>query len=313
MSNEETPVDLEQSSSTQGTAPEQSLVSTEQDAILAREKVAFDAYVRNQGVAIPENFKDAGAWFESLKNAQKEYTKTRQEMAELKKKYADPNEAANPNYKAEQPKATAAPQEEIPKLPEVLKIPENKPETPAAPVTAGATEDDWKAWTIEYATNNNLSEETVKAIQQKTQLPDFVVNEYMQGQKAKLEMAYSKASDLVGGRDELNKLFVWASKNLSQAEQDSINRNLASPAWEVALYGLQAKYAKTTQTSRPAEPKPTARGQVPMASTQQGITPYQTKREFFAERNNPMFDANPKYRSYVEQRMLQTDFTRLPK
>ena len=155
--------------------------------------------------------------------------------------------------------------------------------------------------------------EHVKAIQEKTKLPEFVVNEYMQGQKAKLEMAYAKASDLVGGRDELSKMFVWASKNLSQAEQNSINQNLASPAWDVALYGLQTKYAKATQTSKPAEPKPTARGQVNIASTQQGITAYQTKREFSAERNNPQFESNPRFRAYVEQRMMRTDFTRLPK
>jgi hypothetical protein len=311
--NEETPSELEQSLPTQSSAPEQSLTSTPEDAILAREKSAFDAYVRNQGMQIPENFKDAGAWFESLKNAQKEYTKARQEVADLKKKYTDPNEAANPNYKPEVSKAVEAPKEEIPKLPEILKIPETKPETPVTPAPSAATEDDWKHWTIEFATNNALSEDTVKAIQEKTKLPEFVVNEYMQGQKAKLEMAYAKASDLVGGRDELSKMFVWASKNLSQAEQNSINQNLASPAWDVALYGLQTKYAKATKTSKPAEPKPTARGQVNIASTQQGITAYQSKREFSAERNNPQFDSNPKFRAYVEQRMMRTDFTRLPK
>ena len=311
MMNEETPANLEQSEpQTQGAAVEQSLTSTEGDAILAREKVAFDAYVRNQGIAIPENFKDAGAWFESLKNAQKEYTKSRQEVAELKKKYVDPNEAANPNYK---PEATpVAPKaEEVPNLPEILKIPENKPE-PAPEAPTVATEEDWKQWTLEFATNNSLSEDTVKKIQEKTKLPEFVVNEYMQGQKAKLEMAYSKASELVGGREELNKMFVWASKNLSQAEQESINRNLASPAWDVALYGLQAKYAKSTQTSKPNEPKPTAKGQVPIASTQQSITGYKTKREFMAERNNPQFITNPKFRTYVEQRMLLTNFSNLP-
>ena len=312
MMNEETPVSAEQSLETQTGALEQSLTSTPEDAILAREKVAFDAYVRNQGMQIPENFKDAGAWFESLKNAQKEYTKSRQEVADLKKKYVDPNEAANPNYKPEA--APVAPKaEEIPSLPEILKIPENKPETAKSQEPAAATEEDWKKWTVEFATNNALSEETVKAIQEKTKLPEFVVNEYMQGQKAKLEMAYTKASELVGGRDELNKMFVWASKNLTPAEQESINRNLASPSWDVALYGLQTKYAKSTQTSKPNEPKQSAKAQVNLASTQQGITAYQTKREFSAERNNPMFESNPKYRSYVEQRMLRTNFSNLPK
>lgn len=308
--NEETPDMMEQSSETPVVSQEQSLTSTAEDAILAREKVAFDAYVRNQGMTVPENFKDAGAWFESLKNAQKEYTKSRQEVADLKKKYEQTPSTANPVKQDAAPKA----QEEIPVVPEVLKIPEKKAEeTLKVEAPVAATEDDWKQWTIEFATKNDLSPETLETIKKKTNLPDSVINEYMMGQKAKLEVAYSKAAELIGGKNELAKMFDWASKNLTQAEQDSINNNLASPAWDVALYGLQAKYAKATGTSKKAEPKPTAKGQIPIASTQQGITAYQTKREFMAERNNPKFNSDPKFRNYVEQRMMRTDFTKLPK
>jgi len=306
--NEETPDMMEQSSETPVISQEQSLTSTEEDAILSREKAAFDAYVRNQGMAVPENFKDAGAWFESLKTAQKEYTKSRQEVADLKKKYEQNPTTANPV------KQDAAPtKEEIPVVPEVLKIPEKKVEEVKAETPAVATEDDWKQWTVEFATNNDLSPETLDTIKKKTNLPETVINEYMLGQKAKLEIAYSKAAELIGGKDQLAKMFDWASKNLTQAEQNAINQNLASPSWDVALYGLQAKFAKATGTSKAAEPKQTARGQVPMASTQQGITAYQTKREFMFERNDRRFELNPKFREYVEQRMLRTDFTKLPK
>jgi hypothetical protein len=306
--NEETPDMMEQSSETPVVSQEQSLTSTAEDAILSREKAAFDAYVRNQGMAVPENFKDAGAWFESLKTAQKEYTKSRQEVADLKKKYEQNPTTANPV------KQDAAPtKEEIPVVPEVLKIPEKKVEEVKAETPAVATEDDWKQWTVEFATNNNLSTETLDTIKKKTNLPESIISEYMIGQKAKLEIAYSKAAELIGGKDQLAKMFDWASKNLTQAEQNAINQNLASPSWDVALYGLQAKFAKATGTSKAAEPKQTARGQVPMASTQQGITAYQTKREFMFERNDRRFELNPKFREYVEQRMLRTDFTKLPK
>jgi hypothetical protein len=306
--NEETPDMMEQSSETPVVSQEQSLTSTAEDAILSREKAAFDAYVRNQGMAVPENFKDASAWFESLKNAQKEFTKSRQEVADLKKKYEQAPSTANPV------KQEAAPaKEEIPVVPEVLKIPEKKAEETPKVEPQVATEDDWKQWTVEFATKNDLSPETLDTIKKKTNLPESIINEYMMGQKAKLEMAYTKAAELIGGKDQLAKMFDWASKNLTQAEQDSVNQNLASPSWDVALYGLQAKYAKATGTSKAAEPKQTAKGQVPIASTQQSITAYQTKREFSAERNNPKFNTDPKFRNYVEQRMMRTDFTKLPK
>lgn len=306
--NEETPDMMEQSSETPVVSQEQSLTSTAEDAILSREKAAFDAYVRNQGMTVPENFKDAGAWFESLKNAQKEFTKSRQEVADLKKKYEQAPSTANPV------KQEAVPtKEEIPVVPEVLKIPEKKVEETSKVEPQAATEDDWKQWTVEFATKNDLSPETLDTIKKKTNLPESIINEYMIGQKAKLEIAYSKAAELIGGKDQLAKMFDWASKNLSQAEQTSINQNLASASWDIALYGLQAKYAKATGTSKAAEPKQTAKGQVPIASTQQSITAYQTKREFSAERNNPKFNTDPKFRNYVEQRMMRTDFTKLPK
>lgn len=306
--NEETPDMMEQSSETPAVSQEQSLTSTAEDAILSREKAAFDAYVRNQGMQVPENFKDAGAWFESLKNAQKEFTKSRQEVADLKKKYEQAPSTANPV------KQEAVPaKEEIPVVPEVLKIPEKKAEETPKVEPQVATEDDWKQWTVEFATKNDLSPETLDTIKKKTNLPESIINEYMIGQKAKLEIAYSKAAELIGGKDQLAKMFDWASKNLTQAEQNSINQNLASPAWDIALYGLQAKYAKATGTSKAAEPKQTAKGQVPIASTQQSIVAYQTKREFMAERNNPKFNNDPKFRAYVEQRMMKTNFTKLPK
>lgn len=306
--NEETPDMMEQSSETPAVSQEQSLTSTAEDAILSREKAAFDAYVRNQGMTVPENFKDAGAWFESLKNAQKEYTKSRQEVADLKKKYEQAPSTANPVKQEAMPT-----KEEIPVVPEVLKIPEKKAEETPKVEPQVATEDDWKQWTVEFATKNDLSPETLDTIKKKTNLPESIINEYMMGQKAKLEMAYTKAAELIGGKDQLAKMFDWASKNLSQAEQDSINQNLASPSWDVALYGLQAKYAKATGTSKSAEPKQTAKGQIPIASTQQGIVAYQNKREFMAERNNPKFNNDPKFRNYVEQRMMRTNFSKLPK
>ena len=306
--NEETPDMMEQSSETPAVSQEQSLTSTAEDAILSREKAAFDAYVRNQGMTVPENFKDAGAWFESLKNAQKEYTKSRQEVADLKKKYEQAPSTANPVKQEAMPT-----KEEIPVVPEVLKIPEKKAEETPKVEPQVATEDDWKQWTVEFATKNDLSPETLNTIKKKTNLPESIINEYMMGQKAKLEMAYTKAAELIGGKDQLAKMFDWASKNLTQAEQDSINQNLASPSWDVALYGLQAKYAKATGTSKSAEPKQTAKGQIPIASTQQGIVAYQNKREFMAERNNPKFNNDPKFRNYVEQRMMRTNFSKLPK
>lgn len=288
---------------------EQSPTASEQDIVTARERAAFETYVKSQGVAIPENFKDVGSWFDSLKNAQKAYTQSRQEIADLKKKYEKSGD--NPNFKAptEDPKPAAKEEEVI--AVDKLQIPKQPEKTEEAPVEYAVTQDDWKAWTVEFATKGELSTETKEQIKQKTKLPDYVIDDYMTGQKAKLEVAYKKAADLIGGNDKLNKVFTWASKNLSQTEQDGINAALATPNWEIALLGLTTKYEKANgNTAKTNEPPATGK-KVPVSATQVPATAYKTKREFQAERNNPRFMTDAKYRAAVEKRMLMTDFTKL--
>lgn len=290
---------------------EQSLVSTEADATGARERIAFEAYVKNQGGQIPNNFKDAGAWFDSLKNAQKEYTQSRQEIAALKTKY-QADGTGNPDFK-EAPAITPKVPEATVKIPEELRIPKAEtPTTPPTPTEFSVSQDDWKAWTVEYATQGTLSEATQSLIKEKTKLPDYVINEYMTGQKAKIEMAYTKAATVIGGKDKLTQLFTWASKNLSQAEQDSMNVSLASSNWEIALLGLNSKYDRMNPNNKQGEPKVQSTNNKPsVASTQVPDQPYRSKREFASERNNPRFANDPKFRAAVERRMIRTDFNKL--
>jgi len=290
---------------------EQSITNLPEDVQLQKEKIAFEAYVKNQGGKIPENFKDAGSWFDSLKNAQREYTKSRQEVAALKTKY-EQGGANNPDYK-EPPVTPVVKEDPVPSIPEVLRIPD-KPKVEEQPkVDPVVNPDDWKSWTVEYATNGTLSDETKTIIKEKTKLPDYVIEEYMSGQKAKIEVAYTKAADIIGGKENLNKLFVWASKNLSETEQASMNSSLASSNWEIALLGLHAMYQKKNPNNKLKEPVvESVSKKVSVSATQSPDMPYRTKREFSMERNNPAFGTDPKYRRYVETRMMKTDFNKLP-
>jgi hypothetical protein len=293
-------------------ASEQSLVSSPADAINAKERIAFAAYVKNQGNTIPPNFKDAGAWFDSLKNAQKEYTQSRQEIAALKTKYKEEG-ATNPEAAPLAMTPTDAPVAAVVVGKEELRIPDAPAITPTpTAMDAVVSQDDWKAWTVEYATKGTLSAETQEVIKTKTKLPDFVINEYMAGQKAKIEVAYAKAAEVIGGKDKLTTLFTWASQNLSKPEQENMNASLASPNWEIALLGLNSKYDKMNPNNKRNEPVVSSTAsKIPVASTQVPNQAYRTKREFSNERNNPRFQTDNKYRQAVEQRMMKTDFNKL--
>jgi len=283
---------------------EQSEVSTPVD----REAVAFETHVTRNNIDIPSNFKSAQDWFTALKSAQGEYTKARQEISELKKR-----------LEPSQPVETAAqeqPQEDpIPVIPEELRIPDKpKVEEPATRETkeVSLTQDEWTAYSTEFTVNGTLSEESLAAIKQKTQLPDYVINDYLEGQKARLSLAYDKAAQAIGGKDQLARVFDWASKNLTEADQKAVNAALATPSWEVALLGLKAKYDAAKPKTTANEPPKVGGTKVGAATATASATgPYTSKSEFYTERSDPRFASDPKFRAQVETRMSRTNFNSL--
>jgi hypothetical protein len=76
--------------------------------------------------------------------------------------------------------------------------------------------------------------------------------------------------------------------------------------------GLQAKYEKATVGTAKGKEMPVSKNQVNVASTKQALTPYRTKREFYADRGNPRYNNDQKFRQAVEQRIMMSDITRLP-
>ena len=275
---------------------------------VAREAAAFENHVTQNHVAIPENFKSVGDWFNSLKSAQGEYTKARQEIATLRQQAAP---VAAPVVPAqEQPVG-----ESIPSIPEELRIPE-APKAPPVDETKATkeqlTQEEWTKYSTEFAVSNSLSETTLAEIKAKTNLPDFVIQDFLQGQKARLQQAYAEAATRVGGKDTLAKVFDWASKNLSTAEQANVNASLASPSWEMTLLGLKAKYEQAASKLTSNEPAKT--GAKAVAAVQAVTTnnmPYDSKGEFLSERNDPRFSRDPKFRAAVENRMARTNFNTL--
>jgi hypothetical protein len=294
---------------------EQSPVSSPEEVQVARERVAFETYVKNQGLEIPKNFKDSNAWFDSLKNAQKEYTKARQEIADLKKTY-EKTGAVNQNYVDPASEVTnnqLDPEPQVETIPEELRIPEiQKKEEQIKSTPSVISEEDWSKWSMEVAVSNKLSDETVSEIKTKTGFTDRMITDYVEGQRARSREAFGKAADVVGSREKLSSIFTWAAKTMTPQQQAEINANLASPSWEIALLGLQAKYDKATVNTAKGKEMPANKKQVNVASTKQALQPYKTKREFYADRGNPRYGSDAKFRQAVEQRIMMTDITRLP-
>lgn len=285
---------------------EQSAVTA--DPVTARESQAFETYVNANNIQVPGNFKSVGDWFSALKSAQGEYTKARQEISELKKQI--PQQPAVEKVAQEQPKEPPVPQ-----IPEELRIPD-KPAVTEQPATQAAqnllTQEEWSKYSTEFSVNGNLSEESRSAIKAKLNVPDFVIDDFMQGQKARLQNAYNEAAQRVGGKDTLARVFDWASKNLTAQEQANVNAALATPSWEVTLLGLKTKYESSLASKITSqEPAKTGATKVGSSVTQVNNLPYASKAEFYTERSDPRFKNDPKFRQAVELRMSRTNFNNL--
>ena len=291
---------------------EQSLTNNPEDLAQLKERQAFETYVQSTGNKIPENFKDAGAWFDSLKEAQKQYTQSRQEIADLKAQYAQ-NGIQNPAYTEQPQQEEPAPKaEEAPVTDELRIPPEVQQAAEEGAKVKGVPEEEYMRWGRELATTGKLSPETRVSIKEYTGFTDGMINDYENAQHARLKARFDEASTVVGGRKELDKIFKWATTSLSKEERDAINAGLSSPQYDITLRGLAAKYNEAVGAPKAKEPTTTPKNLASVPASETGYIGYRTQREFKADRNNPRYATDMKFRAAVEERMVRTDWNSLP-
>jgi hypothetical protein len=275
-----------------------------------RERVMFEKHVQENGEAIPSNFKTAGDWFNSLKEAQGNYTQGQQEIAALKDQYKEGG-VVNPDYVA--PEAMA-PTEVAPELTgdEELRIPSPTDENVPTELPDAVTQELWNDWTQEFTQTGEMSDATMQTIMAATKLPRGVIDDYLGASKSRMRESFNEASVVVGGRENLKAIFDWAETTLSPQQQQQINTGLAGPSYEVTLRGLASMYNERSATAVKGREPAMTPNLTQVAETDTGFVGYKTKREFTADRNNPRFKLEPQFRMAVEQRMMRTDFNRLP-
>ena len=279
-----------------------------------REREAFIRHIQDQGESIPENFEDAGAYFDSLKNAQAQYTQGQQEIADLKKQYAE-NGVQNPNYSPNEAPTTEVSEEDKPaKEVDSLKVEapeeeyeyeyEDTPEAVKQEVSVG----EWNDWgAMIDASDGEVPEALRNTIKMRLNVDDKIIDDYMAQRSAVQQQNVSAAADLVGGQEELNNIMSWASQNLGEEERMSVNSQLTGPGYKTAVLGLQARYqaSDTVSAARQREPGATP-NRLTDSNAYQSVTAYASQQEMFADQRNPRYKTDPKYRQAVEQRIIIT-------
>ena len=282
---------------TEQSAPQEFVQPADQNA--ANERAAFKTYVESNGQQVPENFKDADSWFDSLKNAQSEYTKTRQEIAELKDQYAKTGEIGERSQPVVQQEQQPA---EVGQTRDDLRI--EKPEEPPKL----SMNEQWASWQQELALSGDFSPDTRNAIKGAMGVDDGVVDTFIAGQKALRKEAYDSAAGVVGDQQTLDSILSWAGESLNDQERDDLNNMLAGPSYKTALLGLQARYNQE-QANKPKQQEPAPiqnRENAAVAQDADNIKAFDSTPEMNHAMADPRYRTDPEYRAHVEARLVKT-------
>jgi hypothetical protein len=278
-------------------------VQTE-DPVTAHERAAFMRYVQDQGQKIPSNFKSAEDWFNSLVEARKGYTQARQEIASLKKQYSQ-NGVSNPNYVAD---SSQAPVPE-PVVEDLSGVQENLQISPVTPKPVNSTrvsEEDWVRWGREIDSSGSVSSATRKEIQEKMGAPDTIIDQLIKSRRALAKQSWEDAAAVVGGNDNLKRMFKWAQENLTAEEVAATNRALQTNAYKNILLGLKARYeSEQPQVKQTQEPQALS-NRVNPSQVPQSVQVFKNLAEQQAALRDPRYRVDANYRKAVEAMVINS-------
>lgn len=312
---QETNVDspVEQSSE----APVAEKLQTENDASTpanpqaAQYAAELDAMTRAHeasGKPLPPQFKTVEDMYNSYRELQGAYTKSRQELSQLQGTPEAPQEAA--------PVEPVEAAEAAPSLDGELRL--GKEEEPAEEIVEAVqdkprvTQEVMAEWRTELAATGRLSEETIAAVKERTGFDDSVVEEFVNAQRVIMREAYNKAANVVqGGPDKLQKVISWAKETLSVEDARTVDAGLQGPSWEVVLLGLEAKYDRE-QAKKPVsnEPKSNSGADIPLPTP--GLKGFATREEFNRAMSDPRAQTDLAYQQEISLRAQQTNFNAIP-
>lgn len=285
------------------TRPELATPIQSEDPVIVHERAAFMRYVQDQGSRIPDNFKSADDWFNSLVEARKGYTQARQEIASLKKQYSQ-NGVTNPNYVEDsQPVAQVESVEDLSSIPENLKI---APQPTQQPSTNSVNSEDWLRWGKEIDSTGAVSDATRKEIQFKMGADEVIIEQLIKGRKALAKQSWDDAAGVVGGNDNLKRMFKWAQENLTAEEVAATNKALQGNAYKNVLLGLKARFEQQNPPKAPSqEPRPMD-NRVNPSQVPQAVQVFKNQAEQQAALRDPRYRVDANYRKAVETMVINS-------
>lgn len=185
---------------------------------------------------------------------------------------------------------------------ETDKTPEDSPAEDAANKAVSDAGLDMATLSKEYQDSGSLSEESYAKFA-KAGIDKDTVDDYIEGQKARVQVMRNQAYQLTDGAEGYQAMIEYAKANLSPAEITAYNSAINSKdesTRDLALRGLWAKYSDDTGANGKTLITNKTNGKV-------GDGTYQSRAEMMADMNDPKYKSDPAFRAKVQTKLENSD------
>ena len=151
----------------------------------------------------------------------------------------------------------------------------------------------------EYAEAGSLSENSYKELS-KQGLDKQLVDGYIEGQKALADNHTKSIHDTVGGKEKYGELIDWASKNLSETEQNTFNGLVEGGTLEEAKFAV---HGLMTRAGMSKNPSPS------LFEGTSDVTPndaYESVSQVTDAMNDPRYEKDSSYRKKVTDKIARS-------
>lgn len=152
---------------------------------------------------------------------------------------------------------------------------------------------DYNILADEYIANGKLSDKSMASLEA-AGIPAEMVNDYIKGYEARVELERNELAECVGGRDTMDEIINWAANNLKKEEIITLNAIRNKFELESVLIGLKSKMeekeGKTPDYQKGTGDKPTLNG-------------FRSQAEMFEAIKDPKYNKDEAYRADVQKRI----------
>jgi hypothetical protein len=172
---------------------------------------------------------------------------------------------------------------------------QNKTEEQPMSAEEVAVDEKLGKFSSEFFEKGSLSPDSYKELS-KMGYPRSVVDQFIEGQKARMSIEETQILSEIGGKDEYTAMTQWAGKNMKQTEIEAYNRAVESGDLDSAMFAVKGLQARYKAASGAAEPRFVQGGKTAPGG-------YDSVAQVVAAMSDKRYSTDPAYRAEVERKI----------